>query len=153
MWDELSDFSAKMEKAKMETESNKIDRPCKVLLVEDNQQLLTTLVDFLSHMNYNVVSASDGLQGLKLLETETEGFDLVVTDLVMPKISGNYLIQIIKKKFPKLPVIAITGWGQYPEAFARETQADKVLEKPFELPELDNAITDLLHPKTQKIKT
>lgn len=149
----MSDFSAKMEKTKMKNKSSKISRPCKVLLVEDNQQLLTTLIDFLSHMNYNVVSASDGLQGLKLLETETEGFDLVVTDLVMPIISGNYLIQIIKKKFPKLPVIAITGWGQYPEAFAIETQADKVLEKPFELPELDNAITDLLAPKTQKIKT
>ena len=147
----MPDFPDKMEKTKLDHELNKIDKSFKVLLVEDNPQLLATLVDFLRNMNYDVVSASDGLQGLKLLETEKDGFDLVITDLVMPKISGNYLIQIIKKKVPDLPVIAITGWGQYPGAFAIETQADKVLEKPFELPELDNAITDLLSPKTQKI--
>jgi len=118
--------------------------PYKLLIIDDNKEILNALNDFLSKKNYDVVSASDGLDGLKLLETEKQGFDLVVTDLIMPNISGVGLISIIKKKFPDIPVIAITGWGEHPEALATEAQADRVLEKPFDLSELDTLIRKLL---------
>ena len=118
--------------------------PYRLLIIDDNKEILTALTDFLSKKKYDVVSASDGLDGLKLLETVHQGFDLVITDLVMPNISGVGLISIIKKKFPELPVIAITGWGEHPEALATEAQANRVLEKPFDLSELDTVIRDLL---------
>ena len=118
--------------------------PYKLLIIDDNKEILTALNDFLSKKKYDVVSASDGLDGLKLLETEKQGFDLVITDLIMPNISGVGLISIIKKKFPDIPVIAITGWGEHPEALATEAQADRVLEKPFDLSELDTLIRELL---------
>ena len=118
--------------------------PYKLLVIDDNKEILTALNDFLSKKNYDVVSASDGLDGLKLLETEKQEFDLVITDLIMPNISGVGLISIIKKKFPDIPVIAITGWGEHPEALATEAQADRVLEKPFDLSELDTLIMELL---------
>ena len=116
----------------------------RLLIIDDNKEILTALTDFLSKKKYDVVSASDGLDGLKLLETEQQGFDLVITDLVMPNISGVGLISIIKKKFPELPVIAITGWGEHPEALATEAQANRVLEKPFDLSELNTVIRELL---------
>ena len=87
------------------------------------------------------------MEGLKLFEANEEGFDLVITDLVMPFISGVGVISIIKKKYPGIPVIAITGWGEHPGALATEAQADIVLEKPIELPELDKLVTDLLANK------
>ncbi len=121
-----------------------MDKPYKLLIIDDNKEILNALYDFLSKRKYDVVSASDGLDGLKLIETEKQGFDLVITDLVMPNISGVGLISIIKKKFPDTPVIAITGWGEHPEALATEAQADRVLEKPFELSELDTLIRELL---------
>jgi DNA-binding response OmpR family regulator len=120
--------------------------PHKLLIIDDNKDILTALNDFLSKKKYDVVSASDGLDGLKLLETEKQGFDLVITDLIMPNISGVGLISILKKKFPDIPVIAITGWGEHPEALATEAQADRVLEKPFDLSELDILIRELLSP-------
>ncbi|MBW1958983.1 MAG: response regulator [Deltaproteobacteria bacterium] len=120
--------------------------PYKLLIIDDNKDILTALNDFLSKKKYDVVSASDGLDGLKLLETEKHGFDLVITDLIMPNISGVGLISILKKKFPDIPVIAITGWGEHPEALATEAQADRVLEKPFDLSELDILIRELLAP-------
>ena len=123
-----------------------MNTPYRLLIIDDNKEILTALTDFLSKKKYDVVSASDGLDGLKLLETEQQGFDLVVTDLVMPNISGVGLISIIKKKFPDLPVIAITGWGEHPEALATEAQANRVLEKPFDLSELDTVIRELLSP-------
>ena len=120
--------------------------PYRLLIIDDNKEILTALTDFLSKKKYDVVSASDGLDGLKLLETEQQGFDLVITDLVMPNTSGVGLISIIKKKFPDLPIIAITGWGEHPEALATEAQANRVLEKPFDLSELDIIIRELLSP-------
>ncbi len=123
-----------------------MNNPYRLLIIDDNKEILTALTDFLSKKKYDVVSASDGLDALKLLETEQQGFDLVITDLVMPNISGVGLISIIKKKFPDLPVIAITGWGEHPEALATEAQANRVLEKPFDLSELDTLIRELLSP-------
>ena len=129
-----------------------MDKPSKLLLIDDDESVLANLCYFLRDKKYDVSSASDGLEGLKLLETEEKGFDLVITDLVMPNISGIGLIAIIKKKFPSLPVIAITGWGEHPETLATEAQADKVLEKPFELSELDKAINELISSKKHKLQ-
>ena len=124
-----------------------MDKPSKLLIIDDNKEILSTLKDFFIMKKYEVFTASDGLEGLKLLGTEEQGFDLVITDLVMPNISGVGLTAIIKEKFPGLPVIAITGWGEHPEALATEAQADQVLEKPFELSELDGVVKDLLSEK------
>ena len=124
-----------------------MDKPFKLLLIDDDEPVLANLCIFLRDKKYDVTSASDGLEGLKLFENDQQGFDLVITDIVMPKISGMGLISIIKKKFPDTPVIAITGWGEYPDAFAIESQADKVLSKPFELSELDKAINELISSK------
>jgi DNA-binding NtrC family response regulator len=121
-----------------------MDQPFKLLIIDDNKEVLAVLYDFFSKKKYDIVSASNGLDGLKLLEAEKQGFDLVITDLVMPNISGVGIISIIKKKFPNIPVIAMTGWGEVPEALATEAQADKVLEKPFELPKLEKIIKELL---------
>ena len=121
-----------------------METPYKLLIIDDNKEILNALSDFLKKKKYNVVPASDGLDGLKLLETQKQGFDLVITDLVMPNISGVGLISIIKNKFPDIPVIAITGWGEHPEALAIEANADHILEKPFELSELDTLIKKLL---------
>ena len=129
-----------------------MEKPSKLLLIDDDESVLANLRYFLSDKKYDVSSASDGLEGLKLLETEEQGFDLVITDLVMPNISGVGLIAIIKKKFPSLPVIAITGWGEHPEELATEFQADQILEKPFELSELDKAIKGIISSKKYKLQ-
>ncbi len=125
-----------------------MEKPFKLLIIDDSKEVLSVLNRFFSKKKYDVVSAFDGLDGLKLLETETHGIDLVITDLVMPNISGIGVISIIKRKFPDIPVVAITGWGEHPEALATEAQADLVLEKPFELTELEKKIRELLSPKS-----
>ena len=70
----------------------------KLLLIDDNEEILISLKSYLSKRNFDVISASNGLDALKLLEVATHDFDLVITDLVMPNISGVAVTTIIKKK-------------------------------------------------------
>lgn len=118
--------------------------PPKVLIIDDTEEVLFALCKFFKQKGYDVISASNGLDGLKMIETEKEGLDIIITDLVLPNISGVAVISIVKKKYPTLPVIAITGWGEHPEALAKEAKADLVMEKPFKLPELEKAARDLI---------
>ena len=121
-----------------------MSKKIKMLIIDDSEEIIAGLSSYFS-TNYDVVVASNGLDGLKYFEEENQGFDVVITDLVMPDISGVGVISIIKKKYPGTPVIAITGWGEHPEALATEAKANIVVEKPFELPDLDKIVTDLLN--------
>ena len=86
-----------------------------------------------------------------MIEKHKDAIDLIITDLVMPNISGVAVISIVKKKYPDIPVVAITGWGEHPGALATEAHADIVLEKPVELPELDKLVVELLAKKTESV--
>ena len=119
-----------------------------MLIIDDSEETVAGLQHFFSK-KYEVLTAGDGMEGLKLFENQEKGFDLVITDLVMPYISGVGVISIIKKKYAGTPVIAITGWGEHPGALATEAQADVVLEKPIELPELEKLVEDLLAKKAE----
>ncbi len=114
----------------------------KILVVEDNEEILSMLLKYLAFLGYEAMGAADGLEGLKHLRTEA--YDMVITDLSMPYVSGIGIISVIKKDYPEIPVIAITGIGRYAEELAQEKKADYVLGKPFELSELKDAITRLL---------
>lgn len=118
----------------------------KLLVIDDSKETVAGLNSFLSQ-KYDVITAYNGLDGLKAFETNEAEIDLVITDLVMPEISGVGVISIIKKKYPGTPVIAITGWGEHPGALATEAEADLVLDKPFELMDLDRNVAELLIKK------
>lgn len=113
-------------------------------MIEDNPEILNGLQSFLSRKGYEVITAPDGLEGLKIIEADGNAFSLVITDVVMPHVSGLGIIAIVKRKNPDTPVIAITGMGEHPEKLAKEASADVVLIKPFELKDLKRHIETLL---------
>jgi DNA-binding NtrC family response regulator len=115
----------------------------RLLVIDDSRETVAGLQSFLSQ-NYDVITAYNGLDGLKAFESSGGRIDLVITDLVMPEISGVGVISIIKKKYPGTPVIAITGWGEHPGALATEAEANLVLDKPFELVDLERHVKELL---------
>lgn len=123
-----------------------MEKEYRLLVIDDSKETVAGLKSFLSK-EYKVLTAFNGLDGLKMFEQSEAGIDLVITDLVMPEISGVGVISIIKKKYPGTPVIAITGWGEHPGALATEAAADLVLDKPFELADLERHIRELLEKK------
>jgi DNA-binding response OmpR family regulator len=118
-------------------------KKAKMLIIDDSIETVAGLSYFFSQ-KYEVFTAMDGFAGLKLFKAKENGFDIIITDIVMPDISGVGVVAIIKRKCPNIPVIAITGWGEHPRTLACEAKADIVMNKPVEIPDLDRQVTDLL---------
>jgi DNA-binding NtrC family response regulator len=117
----------------------------RILIIEDDLDVLDTFIKYLKLSGYDVISAADGMEGLKKID---EGeYDLVITDIVMPFVSGVGVVTALKTKTPEMPVIAITGYGKEPEAAAMEKKADIVLAKPIKMTVLIKHIENLLSKK------
>jgi len=113
-----------------------------ILVIEDDTEVLSVIIKYLSQLGYEVITATDGMEGLKQLQSAE--YDLVITDIVMPYVSGVGVVTALKEKRPHIPVIAITGYGKEPEAAAVEKKADLVLAKPVKMSTLKGYIEQLL---------
>ncbi len=118
--------------------------PKRLLIVDDNEDILSTFYEFFNSLGYEVKTAVDGFAALKVLRDKPDFFDCLITDLVMPNISGVGLIAIVKKEYPDLKIIAMTGYGDQPGALASEAKADFVLFKPIDLFKIEEKVTILL---------
>jgi len=114
-----------------------------ILVLEDEEQIRTMLVEALTTVGHRVESASDGLQGLARFQGGQ--FDVVLTDLSLPECSGLDVARSVKRLRPETPVVLITGWGHLldPERL-RESGVDLMLVKPFRLERVLSVLGDAL---------
>jgi len=97
-----------------------------IMVVDDSITQREIIKDILTSANYNVILAEDGQQAAEKL---TEA-DLVITDLQMPNMDGYELTRIVKKRYPKMPVIMLTTFSEEDNLIkAMETGVDQFLEK------------------------
>ncbi len=116
-------------------------RALRILLVDDEEDVRQALGEMLASQGHTVVHAGGGPEALRALEEENNGFDLVITDLMMPTMTGWELADAVKGRRPGLPVGVVTGWGDVPEAApATRMAVDFVLSKPVTLEALADAI-------------
>lgn len=114
------------------------ERP-KILLVDDNAQVRERLSSFLED-RYEAVQAEDGQAALDLLRARGD-IDLIVTDVHMPAMDGLQLARAVRRRWPSLPVVIITGLGREEIAVdALRAGATNYLRKPFRNAELDLVI-------------
>jgi two-component system cell cycle sensor histidine kinase/response regulator CckA len=113
-----------------------------ILIIEDDLDVLSAFVKNFKYLGYEVIVATDGLDGLK--KVDAGGYDIVITDIVMPFVSGVGVVTTLKEKRPEIPVIAITGFGKEPESAAVEKKADLVLSKPVKMAVLKEHVDRLL---------
>lgn len=118
----------------------------KILLIEDMEGVRTSIAMILTQAGHTVESCPDGSAGLQ--HAERNNYDLVISDILMPKIDGGEVIAALKSSKPATPIIAISGGGSgisVEDAFriARE-MADAVLPKPFSRNELLSAVEKLI---------
>lgn len=115
----------------------------RILIIDDSKEIVAGLKAFFEQ-KYEILTAYNGYDGLQAFEQFENSIDLVITDLVMPELSGVGVASILKKKYPGVPIIAITGWKGDIEAIGIKLCADQVFEKPFEISDLDQSVSSLL---------
>lgn len=115
----------------------------KVLFVEDEADLTLIVSDTLRGLGYDVVTAADGMEGLE--RYRSEGADIIVADVMMPRMDGFTMAKGIRKMSPEVPLLFLTAKStidDVEEGF--EIGANDYLKKPFELRELIVRIKSLL---------
>jgi DNA-binding NtrC family response regulator len=113
----------------------------KVLLVDDEQDFLDTLGERMKDRGMNVSSTTSAEEALR--KVDTESYDAIVLDLMMPDMDGLQLLKAIKKKKPELQVILLTGHARVDKGIeAMKLGAVDFLEKPADLKLLTEKIKE-----------
>ncbi len=122
-------------------------RPARILVVDDEVSIREMLQDTLQQGGiYKVETAEDGRIALQKLRADH--FDLVITDLRMPEMDGNRLLDISRHEFPEIPVVVITGYARLETAIeALRLGAANFITKPFRLMEILDVVEKSLKLK------
>ncbi|KLN60282.1 hypothetical protein WH96_14000 [Kiloniella spongiae] len=116
-----------------------------ILLVEDEDAVRSFSARALENKGYKVLEANSGEAALEILQQDGETIDLVITDVVMPKMDGPTLIKTLYKTHPDLKVIFISGYTE--DSFRKTLDVDSAIEflpKPFSLKQLASKVKDVL---------
>jgi DNA-binding NarL/FixJ family response regulator len=122
-----------------------LSMPLTILVVDDDLGTRLSISDYLELSGYSVIAADDGEQALTMVEQHHP--DLIVTDIVMPRMNGYELVRRVRQQpiFRLLPVILLTARTKTQERIlGYQSGCDLYLPKPFELEELAAAIRNLL---------
>ncbi|NOX90340.1 MAG: response regulator, partial [Calditrichaeota bacterium] len=120
-----------------------------ILLVEDDPSVRSMTERSLSYFGYKVVVAQNGNEALKKIKSSKKPFDLIITDLIMPVMGGKKLFDIIKKYYPKIKVLFMSGYSE--EGIVQDSEIEKgvhFLQKPFSPMELAQNVRKILEDKT-----
>jgi DNA-binding response OmpR family regulator len=103
-----------------------------ILLVEDDVNLSTVLADYLRSKEYNVEQANNGVEAWELISIKH--YDLIISDIMMPKMNGYELLKLIRQKSEKLPVIILSAKTDRDDIIhAYELGCDDYVSKPFSM--------------------
>jgi CheY-like chemotaxis protein len=118
----------------------------RILVIDDEDSVRKILYQMLKAKGYQVVVASNGQEGIEKFKEEP--FDLVFTDLGMPKMSGWEVGQTLKRINPKVPVALITGWGvELNKDKMKESGIDLVVSKPFNFDQVVGLVSEAMELK------
>ncbi len=120
-----------------------------ILVIDDEVQIREVLRTVLERIGYEVTEAADGVEGLQMYAKG--GIDLVVTDIIMPEKGGIDTIMDIRRDYPDVKIIAISGGGMCGDVsyldMALGVGADRAIGKPFVLDDFLESVEELLAEK------
>ena len=118
----------------------------RILIIDDEPQIRSMLTLMLEREGYEIVEAADGVAGIKIYRQNPA--DLIITDLIMPNKDGIGMIIDLKKEFPDVKIIAMSGGGlNKPDGYlkgAKKLGAACTLTKPIDREEMLKAVREIL---------
>jgi DNA-binding NtrC family response regulator len=134
------------ETTSLETEARLLTGTETILLVEDDANLRNLARQVLQNLGYTVLEAADGEKALKRATDHSSNIDLLLTDVVMPGMSGKRLADELVKVQPNLKILFMSGYTE--NAIARHsvlTPGIQFIQKPFSLTALTTKIREVLN--------
>lgn len=122
----------------------------RVLWVDDEDQIRDIAKRIMSSLGHKADVASSGFEALEFLrksETAGKSYDLVITDIGMPGMSGWQLAEKIKQKYPGMKVAIVTGWGEVPEEKKEKYGVGYVIGKPVGVKQIERLVGEVLQMK------
>ena len=118
----------------------------RILIIEDEEQTRRMIVEVLQRAGYEVSEARDGVEGLRRYRESPT--DLIITDILMPGKEGLETIMELRRDFPRIKIIAMSGGGRTGNLnfldIAERLGAQRTLQKPFHLQEVLQCVQALL---------
>ncbi|MBN2039821.1 MAG: transporter substrate-binding domain-containing protein [Spirochaetes bacterium] len=119
----------------------------RILLVDDNSSIVRMLEHSLSKLGYKVTGRTSSQEALELFKKNSENFDLVITDMTMPKLTGDRLAVEIKKIRADIPVILCTGFSERIDESRKLKEVSSILMKPVDIAKMANTIREVLEER------
>jgi len=116
-----------------------------ILLVEDEEGIRNLAGSFLTGNGYTVLPAGDGIEALDLAQHHAQTVDLLVTDMVMPKLNGRELVRQLVRSTPRMRILYISGYSNQEQGL-EETAS--YLAKPFSMEQLARKVREVLDRPT-----
>jgi len=119
------------------------ERRLRILVIDDDTSVREVVSLMLESLGYDVETAPDGPRGL--VRFDEGGWDLVVTDLAMPEVSGWEVAETVRRRAADMPIVLITGLADGEVLTRAEQRGLPVVPKPFRWELLSAAVTQALH--------
>jgi len=120
----------------------------RILIVDDETELVESSIRLLNRMGYHVIGETEPDNAIEILRNSQENFDLVITDLTMPTMTGIQLAQKIKDIKPDIPIILLSGFNY--EAYTKDIDGSLIADfitKPIHKDDLVQVIRRVLDTK------
>ena len=128
-----------------------------VLLAEDEEAVRALTCEFLQSAGYHVLTASDGAEALEIAGRLAGSIQILVTDVIMPRVRGPELAQRMKASIPSLKVVFISGYSEELHGTAQSLKDGSFLQKPFSREQLLKKLADAIQPqvpvRTSRLKS
>jgi|GEM_PF-942973 len=125
-----------------------------ILLVDDEKDIVQMEQQMLEHLGYEVTIRTVSVKALRDFQSQPNKFDLIITDMTMPKMTGDLLAQEIRKIDPAVPIVLCTGFSaKMSDETARSIGISEYLLKPLALGKLAKTVRDLLDDRIEEEKT
>jgi len=122
-----------------------------ILVVDDNEKILWATEQVMQKLGYRTIGAGDGQRALELFTQNRDKIDLVISDVVMPKMGGVESVTAMRKIKADLPVIFITGYDKEKTIIPQTLSENSVfLSKPFSFAHLNELVSSMIRPDALK---
>lgn len=113
-----------------------------ILIIDDDENIRSTLEQTLIAAGHTVATAADGLEGARLFRVNPT--DIILLDMVMPHNGGLMMIRVLRSQYPCIRIVAMTGGAPFRLGFARDLGVRYTLVKPFSAEQLADVLAAAL---------